>query len=190
MAFGIVDQPGTLTGEIAVDLTQRRPQSAGRRIPFPAAVALEGRHDLADALEGDLGILGLAVPDPPVQAVNFRDDHCLGVLPLRGVDRQGAGCRLGMLQPHGDVKPVEARRLGDAGLDQDRAQPGTAIGEGSQLGISRLADIDKAALDQYLDRSVGSGDGGEDLTAAVRRLDIAKADFEMPLVLLAAPDEG
>jgi hypothetical protein len=88
------------------------------------------------------------------------------------------------------VEPVEARRLGDAGLDQDRAQPGTAIGEGSQLGISRLADIDKAALDQYLDRSVGSGDGGEDLTAAVRRLDIAKADFEMPLVLLAAPDEG
>jgi hypothetical protein len=27
---------------------------------------LEDRHDLADALEGDLGILGLAVPDPPV----------------------------------------------------------------------------------------------------------------------------
>src|SRR3954471_559874 len=26
MAFGIVDQPGTLTGEIAVDLAQRRPQ--------------------------------------------------------------------------------------------------------------------------------------------------------------------
>ena len=28
MAFGIVDQPGTLTGEIAVDLAQRRPQPA------------------------------------------------------------------------------------------------------------------------------------------------------------------
>jgi hypothetical protein len=88
------------------------------------------------------------------------------------------------------VKPIERRRRFDAGIDQHGAQPGTAVGEGSQLGISRLADIDKAALDQYLDRSVGSGDGGEDLTAAVRRLDIAKADFEMPLVLLAAPDEG
>ena len=125
-----------------------------------------------------------------MQAVDFRDDHCLGVLPLRRVGRQGAGCLLGMPQPHGDVKPVEARRLGDAGLDQDRAQPGTAIGEGSQLGISCLADIDKAALDQYLDRGVGSSDGGEDLPAAVRRLDIAEEDFEMPLVLLAAPNEG
>ena len=28
MAFGIVDQPSTLTGEIAVDLAQRRPQPA------------------------------------------------------------------------------------------------------------------------------------------------------------------
>src|SRR5690349_22102206 len=49
MAFGIVDQPGTLTGEIAVDLAQRRPQPTGRRIPFPIAVTLEDWHDLADA---------------------------------------------------------------------------------------------------------------------------------------------
>src|SRR5687767_5437202 len=60
------------------------------------------------------------------------------------VDRQGAGCLFGMVQPHGDVKPVEQRRLVDAGIDQDRAQPGTAVGERGDLGISRLADIGKA----------------------------------------------
>ncbi|MGF7213451.1 hypothetical protein GGE65_008094 [Skermanella aerolata] len=52
-----------------------------------------------------------------------------------------------MLQPHGDVEPVEARRCRDAGIDQDRAQPGTAIGEGGDIGISRLADLGKAAPD-------------------------------------------
>ena len=125
-----------------------------------------------------------------MQAVDFRDDHRPGVLPLRGVGRQGAGCLLGMLQPHGDVEPVEARRLGDAGIDQDRAQPGTAVGERRQLGISRLADIGKAAPDQRLDRGVGLGDGGENLPGAVGRLDIAEPDFEMPLAVLTAPDEG
>ena len=144
----------------------------------------------ADALEGDLGILGLAVPDPPVQAVDFRDDHRPGVLPLRGVDRQGAGRLFGMLQPHGDVEPVETRRLGDAGIDQDRAQPGTAVGERRQLGIGGLADILKATPDQRFDRRIGLCDRGENLPAAVRRLDIAKADFEMPLAILTAPDEG
>src|SRR3954447_26727959 len=39
------------------------------------------------------------------------------------------------------------------------------------------------ALDQHLDRGVGPGDGGEHLPAAVRRLNVAKTDFEMPLVL-------
>src|SRR6188474_3419110 len=71
VALGIVDQPGALAGQIAVDLAQRRPQPARRRIPFPVAFALEDRHDLADALESDPRILGLAVPDPPVQAVDL-----------------------------------------------------------------------------------------------------------------------
>src|SRR3954452_2928821 len=74
-----------LTRKVAVPsvsaVPTRRP--APRRIPLSAALfALEDRHDGADALEGDLGILGLAVPDPPVRAVNLRDDHRLGVLPL------------------------------------------------------------------------------------------------------------
>jgi hypothetical protein len=95
-----------------------------------------------------------------------------------------------MVQPHGDVKPVEERRLGDAGLDQDRAQPGAAIGERRQLGILGLADLLEAAPDQRLDCGVCFRDRGENLPAAVRRLDISKADFEMPLAVLTAPDEG
>jgi hypothetical protein len=51
MAFGIVDQPSALIGEIAVDPTQRLPQSAPRRIIFPAAIALKDRQDVADALK-------------------------------------------------------------------------------------------------------------------------------------------
>ena len=96
----------------------------------------------------DLGILGLVVPDPPVQALDFRDDYRLGVLPLRRVGRQGAGCLLGMLQSHGDVEPVEARRGRDTGIDQDRAQAGAAIGEGGDFGLLYLTKLGKTALDQ------------------------------------------
>jgi len=83
-------------------------------VPSRAGVTTDpsfGRHDGADALEGDLSILGLAVPDPPVQAIDFRDDRGPGVLPLRGVGRQGAGCLFSMLQPHGDVSGKEIALL-------------------------------------------------------------------------------
>ena len=67
---------------------------------------------------------------------------------------------------------------------------GTAVGECGQLGISRRADIGKAAPDQRLDRGVGPGDRGEDLARAIRCLDIAEADFQVPLAVLAAADIG
>jgi hypothetical protein len=95
-----------------------------------------------------------------------------------------------MLQPHGDVEPVEARRGRDTGIDQDRAQPGTAIGEGGNPGLLYLTNLGKAALDQRRDRGVGFGDRGKDLPGSTRCLDIAEPDFEMALALLTAPDEG
>ena len=149
---------------------------------------MEGPHDLADALKSDLGIRGLAVPDPPVQAVDLRDDQRLGSLPLRRVNRQVAGRLLGMLQPHRDVEPVEERRFRDAGLDQEGAQALTAIGEGGQLSVGGMADVGEAALDQRLD--CGVGPGGPRQRPAGRRLDVAKANFEMLRAVLAAPDEG
>jgi hypothetical protein len=60
-----------------------------------------------------------------------------------------------MTQPHRDVEPVEERQLGDAGIDQDRAQTGTAVGERGQLGLVGVADLCEAALDQRLDCSIG-----------------------------------
>ena len=56
---------------------------------------------------------------------------------------------------------------GDAGIDHDRAQLGTAVGEHGQFGLLHLADLREAAPDQLLDLGVGPGDGG---------FDVAKAD--------------
>ncbi len=95
-----------------------------------------------------------------------------------------------MLQPHGNVEPVEERRLGDTGINQDRAQPGTAVGKRRQLGISRLVDIGKAASDQRLDRGVSLCHCGEHLTSTLGRLNVAEADFQVSLAVLTAPDEG
>jgi len=135
-------------------------------------------------------MLGLAVPDPPAQALDFRDNHSLCFDLLRSLGRQGAGCLLGMVQPQGDVKPLERRRRRDAGLDQHGAQPGTAIGKGSQLGVGGVPDGDEAAPDQRLDRSVGPGDRGEHLAGSIGRLDVAKADFQVTLAVLTAPDKS
>jgi hypothetical protein len=95
-----------------------------------------------------------------------------------------------MLQPHGDVEPVEVRRRRDAGIDQDRAQPRTAVGKRGQLGVGGVADLLEAALDQRLNRRIGLCDRCEHLTRPVRRLDVAEANFEMPLTVLAAADIG
>ena len=151
---------------------------------------MEDRHDLADALESYLRILGLAVPDPPVQAVDFRDDHRPGVLLLWGVDRQGAGCLFGMVQPHGDVKPIERRRRFDAGIDQPGAQPGTAVGEGRQVSLVGVADGGEATLYQRFNSGVGPGNGGENLPGPVRCLDIAEANLQMARARLTAANEG
>ena len=125
-----------------------------------------------------------------MQAVDLRDDHGLGVLPLRRVDRQGAGCLFGMVQPHGDVKPIKRRRRFDAGIDQHGAQPGTAVGEGRQVSLVGVADGGEAAPNQRFNFGVGPGDRGENLPGSLGRLDVAQADFKMPLILLTAADEG
>jgi hypothetical protein len=51
------------------------------------ALALEDMHNLADPLERDPGVLRLAIPDPPVQALDLRDDRRLSLGPPRLVDR-------------------------------------------------------------------------------------------------------
>src|SRR5208337_4150496 len=70
----------------------------------------------------DLSILGFAIPQPPVQARDLRDNHRLRRHPCRVIRRQTAGRLLQVLQPHGDVEPVEHRRLGDTGISQNAPQ--------------------------------------------------------------------
>jgi hypothetical protein len=68
VSSGVVDQPGALATEIFVDLVERMPQFSGCRASGPmTALGLVEMHDLADAIEGLLGIFGLAVRLPPSQ---------------------------------------------------------------------------------------------------------------------------
>ena len=180
MTFGIIDQPSALAGEIAIDLAQRLPQSAPRRILFPAAFALE----MTSRMRSRVICASLALP--------FQIRQCRRSISvtITALACSRSGMSIGMLQPHGDVEPVEVRRRRDAGIDQDRAQPGTAIGEGGDPGLLYLTNLGKAALDQHRNRGVGFGDRGKDLPGSTRCLDIAEPDFQMALVLLAAADEG
>ncbi len=105
-------------------------------------------HDLADALDADLGILGLAVPQTPAQPVGFRDDHRLRLLPRRRIGRQGAGGLLQVLQPHCDMEPIQDRRRGDTGGGQDRPQTSAPVGEAGQHRGPGSAEAVECAADQ------------------------------------------
>src|SRR3954463_1723910 len=93
-----------LAGQVAVQRVQGGPQLPRRRDgPLPVRLALELGHGRVDAIDADLRVLGLAVPDAPAQALDLRDDHRLR-RPSRWVlVRQHAGDLLQMLQPHGEV---------------------------------------------------------------------------------------
>ena len=67
VSFGLIDEPRALASEMGVDLVQRVPKLARCHASGAMTVlALEEVHALADARERQLGIPGLAVPDPPV----------------------------------------------------------------------------------------------------------------------------
>src|ERR1700761_5570280 len=107
VSSGVVDKPGALAAEIFVDLVKRMPQFSGCHASGSmTALTLVEMHDLADAIEGLLGIFGLAVPDAPVQPLDLRDDCGLGLLATRFVGGQSACRQLRVLQPHGDVEPI------------------------------------------------------------------------------------
>ena len=85
---------------------QRVPQLA-RRHPLRAlaVLAFEDIHDLADPLDAALGILRLAIPNPPMQTFDLGDDRRLRVLPVRVVHRQVRSSQLRVLQTHRDMEP-------------------------------------------------------------------------------------
>src|SRR3954470_7429608 len=98
-------------------------------------------HDGADTINADPGICGLAVPKPPTQALDLLDDHRFRSGALRTMRRQAAGDLRQMLQPHGNVKPIQNRRLGDTSVEEDAPQPGTAVG--------RLSAPSRGCVRQY-----------------------------------------
>src|SRR3954466_11442413 len=79
-------------------------------------------HHRADTLDADLRVLGFAVPQPPVQTVNLRDNHRLRRRPGRIIRRQATGDLLEVLQPHTDMEPIQNGRLGDAGISPASAR--------------------------------------------------------------------
>jgi hypothetical protein len=191
IAFGVVDEPGALAAKIGVERVQRVPQFAGSHASRPMTpLAPEDVHDLAEPLEREQGISGLAVPDPPMQALDLRDDGCLRRNPTWLVGGQAARRLLRMLQPHGNVEPVRDRRRGDAGLGQNRTQSATTIGERRQCGVGGSADRLEISLDERRDVSVRIRDRAEYLPGATGCLGIANANLQMALAMVAATDEG
>src|SRR5690242_1954582 len=140
-------------------------------------LALEKMHDLADAVDAAPGIFGLAVPNPPAQPLDLRDDHGLRLHPTRLISRQ-SDCRLlGVLEPHGDMEPVGDWWIRDPGLGQNRSQTGAAVGERGQLRVVGSAHRLQVSADQHGEVGIGPRDSAEYLPASDSRLDVADANF-------------
>src|SRR6186997_1228539 len=153
-------------------------------------LALEDMHDLADPVDAAPGILGLAVPNPPAQPLDLRDDHGLRLHPTGFVGRQSDRRLLRVLEPHGDMEPVGDWWIRDPGIGQNRSQAGAAVGERGQLRLIGSAYRLQVSADQHGEVSIGPRDSAEYLPASDSRLDVADANFQMPFVVVAAPDES
>ena len=95
-----------------------------------------------------------------------------------------------MLEPHGDVEPVEKRRCSDAGIGENAPEPRTTVGEGGQRRGLGSADGVEVPADQPREVSAGSGDSAENLAPPRVRFDVAHPHLQVPLPVLTAPDEG
>jgi hypothetical protein len=137
-------------------------------------------HHGTDTIDADLGILCFAVPQSPVQPLDFRDDHRLRRGLLRIIGRQAFGDLLQMLEPHADMKPVEDRHLGDASIGENEPQPGATIGEGRQFRVVGCSDGIQALADQYFDVRIRLGDGAKNLPPTRPGFDIADLYLQGP----------
>src|ERR687896_735485 len=164
MPLAVLDQPLALPDEVAVQRLQRGPQLArGRDGSAAAGLATEVVHHRADAINADLRILGLAVPQPPAQALDLLDDHRLRGGALRTIGQQASGNLPQVLQPPGDMKPVEYRKPLDASVEKKAPQPGTAVGKRRQRCALGSPDRIEAAADQACEIRVALRHGAEDL---------------------------
>jgi hypothetical protein len=95
-----------------------------------------------------------------------------------------------VLEPHGDVEPIEDRGLRDTGIPQDRPQTGTTVGECGQLGVFGSAHGFKVSADQRRDVGTSLHHRSEHLSPSGSRLDVADANLQVSLAVFAAADEG
>jgi hypothetical protein len=146
-------------------------------------------HDCVNTIGADPGIVGFSIPNAPVQSLDLHDNHRLRRYPRRCIRRQGAGDLLQVLKSHSDVKPVENRQFGDAGIGQNAPKARTAIGEGRQRDAIYPTDGVEVPADQYFDVRVGSDDGAENLTSMNLRFDVADPNLQVTFAILATADE-
>ncbi len=104
---GVIDQPRTLTCQIAVEPEKSGPEWPGSAVLAPLGLPVAIRaHDAADAVNRGARIPGLAMPQPPAQPLNRLDDHRFGRALGLIAGRQAPRGLPEVLQAHGDVKPV------------------------------------------------------------------------------------
>jgi hypothetical protein len=72
-----------------------------------ASLSLEHVHNLADLLNRELCILGLVVPDLPVQPLDLFDDEGLRFYPAGLVGQQPTRRQFRMLEALLDVEPIQ-----------------------------------------------------------------------------------
>jgi hypothetical protein len=191
VAFGVIHEPSSLAGEIVVDFVQCVPQLAGwHACCAVTAFTLEDVQDFADPLDREPGILGLAVPDPPVQSVDLLDNEGLRLRPARLVGRQPTRRLFRMVEAHRDVEPIEDGWLPYTSVGQDRPKTGTTVGEGGQVSVAGSAQCLEISADQHRDVGIAPRDGAEYLPTSTGHLDVADANLQMALAVVAAPDEG
>ncbi|HUB45987.1 MAG TPA: hypothetical protein VMB73_13455, partial [Acetobacteraceae bacterium] len=82
MPLGVVDQPVALARQVTIQRVQRGPQLSRRRSGHSCTgLTVEMVHDRVDAIDADLRIDSFAIPQTPVQALNFLDDRVVAHSP-------------------------------------------------------------------------------------------------------------
>ena len=89
----------------------------------------------------------------------------------------------------GVQEPIEEGWCRDTGIDKNRPQTGTAVGERGHFGVVGSANGAKALSDQRRDVGVSLGDCSEHLPTSTRSFDIADANLHVTFALFAAADE-
>src|ERR1700722_4052863 len=136
-------------------------------------------HHRTNTIDAFPRVLRFAIPDPPVQPLDLRDDHRLRARARQITRCQSVANVFEMLKSHRDVEPVENRRFQDASTGENTPESRTTIGEGSQHRVLVSTNRIEVLSDQPFEVCAGLRDGTENLPAAGFRFDIANPHLEL-----------